>query len=34
MSELNKSHYSILRRRSLETRLGLSRSTIYDKINP
>lgn len=26
--------YSIERRRSLEARLGLSRSTIYDKINP
>lgn len=26
--------YSIERRRNLETRLGLSRSTIYDKINP
>jgi prophage regulatory protein len=25
---------SILRRRALEVRLGLSRSTIYDKINP
>ena len=30
-----KNHYpSIVRRRQLETRLGLSRSTIYDKINP
>lgn len=25
---------AILRRRVLETRVGLSRSTIYDKINP
>lgn len=25
---------SVLRRRQLETRLGLSRSTIYDKLNP
>jgi prophage regulatory protein len=34
MTEPNKPGYSIERRRSLETRLGLSRSTIYDKINP
>jgi prophage regulatory protein len=34
MTEPNKPSYSIERRRSLETRLGLSRSTIYDKINP
>ncbi|RAS17580.1 AlpA family transcriptional regulator [Microvirgula sp. AG722] len=25
---------SILRRKQLESRIGLSRSTIYDKINP
>ena len=25
---------TILRRRSVEARLGLSRSTLYDKINP
>jgi len=31
---MTKPCYSIERRRSLETRLGLSRSTIYDKINP
>jgi len=31
---MTKPGYSIERRRSLETRLGLSRSTIYDKINP
>lgn len=34
MSNPNKSGYSIQRRRGLESRIGLSRSTIYDKINP
>ena len=34
MTEANKSAITILRRRALEARLGLSRSTIYDKINP
>lgn len=34
MTEANKSVITILRRRALEVRLGLSRSTIYDKINP
>jgi prophage regulatory protein len=34
MTETNKPDYSIERRRSLEIRLGLSRSTIYDRINP
>ncbi|MHB8744563.1 MAG: helix-turn-helix transcriptional regulator [Sulfuricaulis sp.] len=31
---MTKSGYSIERRRDLESRLRLSRSTIYDKINP
>ena len=30
----NEHHPKIVRRRQLETRLSLSRSTIYDKINP
>lgn len=30
---MTKPGYSIERRRDLEARLGLSRSTIYDKIN-
>jgi len=33
MTESRQTPLSILRRRSLETRVGLSRSTIYDKIN-
>lgn len=34
MAESHKSSYSIERRRELEVRLRLSRSTIYDKLNP
>lgn len=34
MAESNQRKISIERRRDLETRLRLSRSTIYDKINP
>jgi prophage regulatory protein len=34
MTESNKSSYTIERRCDLELRLRLSRSTIYDKINP
>jgi prophage regulatory protein len=34
MTDPRKPTYSIERRRDLEVRLGLSRSTIYDKINP
>lgn len=34
MANANRSALSILRRRDLEDRLRLSRSTIYDKINP
>lgn len=34
MTDSNRSPVSITRRRDLETRLRLSRSTIYDKINP
>lgn len=34
VTDPNKPDYFIVRRRGLETRLGLSRSTIYDKINP
>lgn len=30
----NEQQAKIIRRRQLEARLGLSRSTIYDKINP
>jgi prophage regulatory protein len=33
MVEANQYVVSIVRRRDLEARLGLSRSTIYDKIN-
>tara|TARA_R110000787_G_scaffold25373_19_gene71425 strand:- start:9654 stop:9914 length:261 start_codon:yes stop_codon:yes gene_type:complete len=29
-----QSNFHILRRRDLEARLGLSRTTIYDRINP
>jgi prophage regulatory protein len=34
MTDQNLNRTSILRRRDLETRIRLSRSTIYDKINP
>lgn len=34
MTNQNQPTVSILRRRSVESRLGLSRSTIYDKLNP
>jgi prophage regulatory protein len=34
MANTKQSALSILRRRDLEDRLKLSRSTIYDKINP
>ena len=34
MTEPSKSTIAVLRRRDLEARLRLSRSTIYDKINP
>lgn len=34
MAESNQRKISIERRRDLESRLRLSRSTIYDKINP
>jgi prophage regulatory protein len=34
MAKANQTALSILRRRDLEDRLKLSRSTIYDKINP
>jgi prophage regulatory protein len=34
MADQKRSALSILRRRDLEDRLKLSRSTIYDKINP
>ncbi|MDP2323804.1 MAG: AlpA family phage regulatory protein [Gammaproteobacteria bacterium] len=34
MAESDQISLTILRRRDLETRLRLSRSTIYDKINP
>jgi prophage regulatory protein len=34
VTERNQEPISILRRRDLESRLRLSRSTIYDKINP
>lgn len=34
MTDAHKSGYTIERRRDLESRLRLSRSTIYDKINP
>jgi len=34
MPESHHPELKILRRRDLEARLGLSRSTIYDKINP
>lgn len=34
MANANRSALSILRRRDLEDRVRLSRSTIYDKINP
>ncbi len=34
MTYSNPSAISILRRRDLEARLRISRSTIYDKINP
>lgn len=34
MTEASKSPIAVLRRRVVESRLGLSRSTIYDKINP
>lgn len=34
MTAPNSNHASILRRRDLERRIRLSRSTIYDKINP
>lgn len=33
MTEASKFAITILRRRALEARVGLSRSTIYDKIN-
>jgi len=34
MADKNQTALSILRRRDLEHRVKLSRSTIYDKINP
>ena len=34
MTDQSHSFLTILRRRDLEARLKLSRSTIYDKINP
>ncbi len=34
MKNSHRENTSILRRRDLESRIGLSRSTIYDKINP
>lgn len=34
MTDPNQSPLTVLRRRDLEIRLRLSRSTIYDKINP
>jgi len=34
VAEQSRTVLTILRRRELECRLGLSRSTIYDKINP
>lgn len=34
MADTNSTAIAILRRRDLEARLRLSRSTIYDKINP
>lgn len=34
MTNANQPPVSILRRRTLEARVGLSRSTIYDKLNP
>ena len=34
MAEVSRTILTILRRRELEARVGLSRSTIYDKINP
>lgn len=34
MTESHTTSYTIQRRRELEARLGLSRSTIYDKLNP
>lgn len=34
MSDPNRTVIQIIRRRRLETRVGLTRSTIYDKINP
>ena len=34
MSDPNRIAIEIIRRRTLEVRVGLTRSTIYDKINP
>lgn len=34
MTEASRSVVRILRRREVEARVGLSRSTIYDKLNP
>lgn len=34
MADLEQSAISILRRKQLETKTGLGRSTIYDRINP
>lgn len=34
MTETIRHALNVIRRRQLEARLGLSRSTIYDKINP
>lgn len=34
MAEFHQNPITVLRRRDLEVRLRLSRSTIYDKINP
>lgn len=34
MTDANQSKPAILRRRDLEARLRLSRSTLYDRINP
>lgn len=34
MTDLHKTNTHILRRRDLEARIRLSRSTIYDKMNP
>lgn len=34
MAAPNQQHHTILRRKEVEARTGLSRTTIYDKLNP